>query len=64
MTIETPTKCSAMVAVLPTIADHNGSDRLSSLGTYGMPRGGYPDATLTADRSEYKIAAYALAIRI
>ena len=46
------------------IADHNKSDRLSSLGTYGMPRGGYPDATLTADRSEYKIAAYALAIRI
>ena len=40
MKIATPTKCSATVAMPPTIADHNGSDQLSSLGTYGMPRGG------------------------
>jgi len=40
MKIATLTKCSATVAMLPTIADHNGSDRLSSLRTYGMPRGG------------------------
>jgi hypothetical protein len=32
ITIKTPTKCPAMVAGPPTIADHNKSDRLSSLG--------------------------------
>jgi hypothetical protein len=26
MEIEAPTKCSATVEMLPTIADHNGSD--------------------------------------
>jgi hypothetical protein len=25
---------------VPRVIEHNGSDRLSSLGTYAMPRGG------------------------
>jgi hypothetical protein len=36
-----PTKCSATAPVLPTIADHNGSDQLSSLDYhYGIATGG------------------------
>ena len=76
--IEALTKCSATVAVLPTIADHNGHDQLSSLGYhYGMPRLGFCQYFVfsclirnnrvlgtpdMADHSGYKIHIYVLAI--